>query len=252
MKKSGSPERNDLVICRILKIYPNSALAKLIEYDVNGMIHVSEVASRWVRNIREFLKENQYIVCRVIKIEGNDIALSVKRVQKEDSSSRLNEFKREKKAEKMLELAAAKLNKTLDDAYREVGFKLQDEIGSLTKSFEVAIKNPELLKQKGIPKNWCDAIIDIAQKGYTEKNFEVVGKLKLICYRPDGVEVIKSILSKIENENIEVRYIAASDYVIIGRGKNIKQLHSMIENTVETAVKDIKKQDGEYTFVWEN
>ncbi|MFH1337561.1 MAG: hypothetical protein ABIH55_01665 [Nanoarchaeota archaeon] len=251
MRKSGKPIRFELVICRVLKIYPNSVLAKMIEYDVNGMIHVSEVAGRWVRNIREFLKENQYVVCRVMRIEGENISLSLKRVQKEQASSKMNEFKREGKAEKMLELVANKLNKTLDEAYKEVGFKLQDEIGSLSKSFEIAVKNPDLLEQKGIPKIWRDAIIEIAQKSYSEKEYEVVGKMKLICYKPDGVEVIKKVLSEVKDKEIEIRYVSAPEYTIIGHGKNVKQLQSRVEETAENIVKEINKQDGECSFEWE-
>ena len=250
MRKSGTPERNELVICKVLKIYPNSVLAKLIEYDKTGMIHVSEVASRWVRNIREFLKENQYVVCRVMRIEGDSIALSVKRVHREQTSSKLNEFKRERKAEKMLELVAKKLNKTLDEAYDEIGFRLQDEIGSLSKSFDVAVKNPDLLKQKGIPKNWRDAMTEIAQKGYTEKEYEIIANLKLICYESDGIEIIKNTLSKVKDKDIEIRYISAPDYQLIGRGKNVKQLQSSVEENAEMVVKEINRQNGECSFEW--
>ena len=102
MKKKGSPSRGELVICRIRKIYPNSVTAELTEYGMTGMIHVSEVASRWVRNIREFLKENQYVICRVIGVDGESIQLSAKRVRYEEKTARMNEFKRERKAEKLL------------------------------------------------------------------------------------------------------------------------------------------------------
>ena len=127
MRKPGNPSYGELVICKITKIHPNSAFAELIEYEKNGMIHVSEVALKWVRDIREFLKENQYIVCRVMKVEGDNIFLSVKRVRREDSERKLNEFKRENKTEKMLELAGKNMGKNLEQVYDEVGHRLQEE-----------------------------------------------------------------------------------------------------------------------------
>ena len=93
-------------MCQILKIHPNSAIAKLVEYKKTGLIHVSEVASKWVRDIREFIKENQFVVCRVMEINENGIYLSIKRVSKGQANSKLNEFKKERKSEKMLELIA--------------------------------------------------------------------------------------------------------------------------------------------------
>lgn len=248
MKKHGRPSVGELVICKITKIHPNSAFAKLIEYDTNGMIHVSEVALKWVRDIRDFLKENQYVVCRVMRIEGDSISLSVKRVRKEDAERRLNEFKRENKAEKMLELVGKKLKKSLSETYEEVGYKLQEEFGSLVKAFEFALKNPDLLKSKGIPKNWIDALTEIAKKSYSEKVYEVKAKLNLVCYQSDGVDVIKSILSDVEGDGLEVKYISAPEYMLVGKGKNYKEIETKIRNAAENIVKEVKKQKGECSF----
>lgn len=248
MKKKGMPENGELVICRITKIHPNSAFAELTEYGKTGMIHVSEVARRWVRNIREFLKENQYVVCRVMRIEGDHIYLSVKRVAKEQANSKLNEFKREKKAEKMFELAGKDLGKSLEESYEEIGYKLQDSFGSLIKVFEVALNNPELLKSKGIPKNWADALINIAKKSYVEKEYEVKAKLKLVCYEPDGIKVIKKVLMKARENNLEVKYISTPTYMLVGKGKNHKELEARIEKTAEEIVKCIRQNNGEGSF----
>jgi translation initiation factor 2 subunit 1 len=247
MKKQGNPERGELVVCKILKLYPNSAFAELIEYGKNGMIHVSEVASRWVRDIREFLKENQYVVCRVMGVDRDTISLSIKRVRREQTTSKLNEFKRERKAEKMLELAGKGIKKNLEDMYKEVGFRLQDEFGSLSKAFEIALKNPDLLKKK-IPKAWADVIIDIAKKSYIEKTYRVRAELKLMCYQPDGIGVIKGILGKAKGSGIEIQYISTPDYLVIGKGKSYKEVESSVERTCESIVKEIRKNNGEGEF----
>jgi len=247
MKKQGYPERGELVVCKIVKLYPNSAFAKLIEYDKTGMVHVSEVASRWVRDIREFLKENQYVVCRVMYVDKESISLSIKRVRKEQANSKLNEFKRERKAEKMLELAGKSLKKSLDEAYKEIGHKLQDEFGSLTKAFEIALKNPDLFKKR-VPKVWIDALTDIAKKKYIEKTYKVSAELKLMCYEPNGIDVIKDVLSHARNKDIEIRYISTPNYLIIGNGKSYKEVESMVEGTCKNIVKEIGKNNGEGNF----
>lgn len=248
MKKRGYPEYGELVICKITKIHPNSAFAELTEYNRTGMIHVSEVARRWVRDIREFLKENQYVVCRVMGVEGEHIYLSVKRVAKEQASSKLSEFKREKKAEKMLELAGKDLSKSLEESYEEIGYKLQDYFGSLTKTFDVALNNPELLLSKGVPKNWADALVKTAKKSYVEKEYEVKARLKLICYEPDGVRVIRNALSKARENDLEVRYISTPTYMLIGKGKNHRELEARVEKIAEDVVKGVEQNNGEGSF----
>ncbi len=238
MIRKGTPQRNEVVICRVKRIYPNSVTADIVEYGITGMIHVSEVASRWVRNIREFLKENQYVICRVVDVHGDNIQLSVKRVRYEERTAKMNEFKRERKAEKLMELVAKRMKKSLEEAYNEVGFRLQDEFGSLSRAFDFAYRKPELLKDKGIPGAWAEAMADIAKKNYYEKTYRVVANLDMRCYSPDGVKRIKGALSKASDQGLEVKYISAPRYMVIGKGKNIRD----VKDRIAKALNEIKKE----------
>lgn len=244
MRKQGMPKRYELVVCKIVKIFPNSALAELLEYRKRGLIHVSEVALRWVKDIREFIKLNQHVVCMVMRVDGNDISLTVKRVRKPDSERKLNEFKRERKAEKMLELIGKSMKKSLDEAYDEVGYTLQEEFGSINKAFEFAMKNPDLLKSKGVPENWLKPILEMVAKSYSEKVYEVKAKLKLACYGPDGIKIIKKALLEASKEGLEVRYVSAPKYTIIGRSKNIKEIKSKVKHVVDSIEKEMSAHKG--------
>ncbi len=248
MKKIGKPKPGELVICRITAIHPNSAFAKLTEYEVTGMIHVSEVAKRWVRNIKEFLKENQFVVCRVMNVEKDTISLSVKRVHKEDSERKLREFKREKRAEHLLEIVAKEVKRPLEDVYKEIGYDLQETAGSLIKGFETAYRKPDLLVRKGLPKKWVDILNKVASRSYTEKVYTLKGKLNIVCYKPDGVNVIKKIMSTAEKNGLEVRYISAPTYEIRGSGKNIKELETKVTQAGNSIVKEIESSGGEGSF----
>ena len=248
MRKVGTPRKWELVICRIKKIHPNSAFAELIEYKTTGMIHVSEVAKKWVRDIREFLKENQYVVCKVMGTDEQTITLSVKRVHKDEANRKLNEFKREKRAEKMFEQAAKSLKKELEEAYKEVGYMLVENFGSLLKVFETALKNPDLLERKKVPKAWRDALTKIAKKSYIEKTYTIKGKLMLVSYQSSGVSVIKDVLKKAEAAGFEARYISAPKYEIVGKGKSYKELEAKIQETGAALVKEIEKSGGEGSF----
>jgi len=66
MKRQGKPAYNELVVIKVAKVFPNSVSAELIEYTASGMIHVSEVAGRWVHDIRQFVRENEVRVARVV------------------------------------------------------------------------------------------------------------------------------------------------------------------------------------------
>jgi translation initiation factor 2 subunit 1 len=248
MRNQGMPNRFEIVVCKVVKIFTNSALVELLEYRKKGLIHVSEIALRWVKDIREFVKPNQHIVCQVLGVDGDDINLSLKRVRKPDAERKLNEFKRERKAEKTLELVAKEKGKTLDDAYNEVGYMLQEEFGSIHKALDFALKNPELLKSKGVPKAWMDPILKVIQKSYSEKVYEVRAKLRLVCYGPDGISTIKKALSTAKREGVESSYISAPNYMIIGRGKNFKEIRSAVKEIAEGISKEIISNKGTCEF----
>lgn len=247
--KQGLPERGELVVCRITKIHPNSGEAELVEYGKWGMIHVSEVAGRWVRDIREFIRENQFVVCRVMDASQNGISLSIKRVRREETTKALNEYKRERKADIMLEQIAKSLKKSREESYREVGFYLQEEFGSLSKAFEFAGKKTDLFRRKEIPSQWEKAIIEAAQKKFTEKVYRLKGDLELFSTRPDGMETIKKILLSSQKKGFEVSYITAPRYRISFQGTDIKKVRSGLEAEGVAIVRAMERDGGQGKFV---
>ena len=249
MEKGKLPHRFELVICKIIRINPHSAIAEIGEYHTTGLIHASEVAKKWVRDIRDFLKEGQYIVCRVMDIDRQtlNISLSAKRVSREESTRKLNEFNREKRAEKLLELVAKDLGKTLEEAHSEVGYEMMEQFGPLSKAFEIAVKNEELFRSKGLPKKWVDKLVEIAKKNYEEKEHEIKVELKLVSYNPSGIDVIKSAISN-NSGKFELKYISAPTYLLIGKGKNYKDLKAKISSAAESIVKEVNKSSGDASY----
>ena len=222
VKKKGFPEVGEFVLCRISRINPNSAFAALEEYGMEGMVHISEVSAGWVRDIRKFVKPNELRVAKVVRIDDQGrISLSLKRVSKNDENRRMKSFRLEHRAEKMLELAAQLLKKSPEET-EEVGFKLQ-EFGSLYDAFLAALQRPDSLVKKGVPERWVSALKEIAEKNIEQKEFEFKANLTLKTFKPNGVYIIKTILAEAEKMNLDVRYIAAPNYLVKYKSKNAKK-----------------------------
>lgn len=186
----------------------------MIEYEKEGMVNISEISGGWVRDIRQHIKIGQMIVAKVLKVDDRNINLSLKRVDKKQKNDKMKEYKLHLRAEKMLEIAASELNKTLEKAYEEIGFKLQESFGSLYDAFKTAVINPELLEKRGVPKEWCDVIKNIAEKNIEQKDYEFKARMIMRSYEPNGINVIKNNLKKAEAMKLEVKYIAAPEYLI--------------------------------------
>ncbi len=240
-RKRGVPSPGELVICKISKVNPNSAFAVLEEYKKEGMIHISEISSGWVRDIRNHIKAGQTGVAKVLRVEGGHISLSMKRVDRKQENERMREYNLDQRAEKMLEMAAKEFGKTLDDAYELVGFYLQENFGSLHKGFELAIKKPEKLE---IPKDWIDVMSDIAKKNIEQKEFIFKAKLLIKSYKGDGVNIIKALLKKAAENGLDVKYIAAPEYMVTYKTKEAKKG----EREFLSALENIKSPDVESSY----
>ena len=68
--KPEYPEVGDHVIATIETITTYGAYAKLDEYNKQGLLHVSEISSSWIRNIRDFVREGQKAVLKVIRVDS--------------------------------------------------------------------------------------------------------------------------------------------------------------------------------------
>jgi translation initiation factor 2 subunit 1 len=225
VKKRGLPMLGEIVICKITRINPNSAFAHLEEYNREGMIHISEVSSGWVRDIRQHIKPNQSVIAKVVRLDERtgDISLSIKRVDGKQRNEKMKEYNLNKKAEKLLEIAAKSMDMSLDKAYSEVGYMLQENFGSLYDAFKAALKNPKLLEKRGIPPKWIEQLKLIAEKSIEQKEFEFKSRLFLKSTRPDGIVHIKNILQQAEKMGLDVRYIAAPEYMVKFRMMNAKK-----------------------------
>lgn len=239
------PSEGELVICTITKINPNSAFAFLEEYGKEGMVHISEVATGWVRDIRQHLKTGQTGVAKVMRIDGETISLSIKRVDDNQRNQKTKEYNLENKAERLLEIAAQKLGRNLDQAYEEVGFLLQEKFGSIYEGFKTALNAPDNLKKRGIPDKWVEVIREVAEKSIEQKEFEFRARLLINTYKPNGVIIIKDILKKAVSAGLDVRYIAAPEYLVRYKTKNAKKGQRYIEEKLEELSKN---KDAEVKF----
>ncbi len=248
------PERNELVIGTVTRVNPFSAFIALEEYgNKEGMVHISEVAGKWVRDIREFVKVGKKVVAKVLSVnkEKGYINLSLKRVRKYDAEEKIREFKREQKAEKMLGILAKKLNISLDEAYEKVGFKLQEIFGEMFKGFQSSLTEQgyKFLIKEGIPKKYADLIRSVAEEQLKLKEFDIKGEVEIKCYKSDGVEIIKNILINAKKKyKIKIKYISAPKYRISLTTRDAKTGEKKLKEIMEEIVEKIKEANGEGSF----
>ncbi len=250
VKKKGFPNIGEKVIVTVINITPYSALCKLEEYpDKEGMIHISEVSGKWVRDIKKFVKLNKTYVAGVVRVneKKGHINLSLKRVPKMEKKRKMQEYKREQKAEKILEKIAKHEKITLDEAYEKIGFELQEKFGEMFGAFDLASQSPDKLINRNISKKWAKVIHEISKENIQRKKVKIKAELEVKFFTGDGVEKLKQFLNNLTNKyKVNIKYISAPKYSVEIETENPKLAQKELKKRLIDAVSAVK--DGEADF----
>ncbi len=250
-KNKGFPEEGEIVLCTVKKILYHSVFAILDEYEnIEGMIHISEISPGRIRNIRDYVKEGKQIVCKILKIDKQKghIDLSIRRVGTNQKRNKNSEWKQEHKAEKLLELIGKDLNKDMATMYKEVGYSLREEYGSLNKAFERFVLEPEEVKEFKLPKKLEETLIKIVLEKIQPKKAEVSGILDLSLETPNGIEVIKKTLTELQKGEISITYLSAPRYKVSVTASDYKTAEGILKQVQEDAISEIESAGGTASF----
>jgi len=235
-----TPELDELVLVTVRKIMPYGAFCALDEYGgKEAFVHISEVAPRWIKNIHEFLHEGQKLVAKVYHIEAEkgQIDLSLKRVTEAERKAKLESSRREKRADKLFEVAA-KIAKSTKSESLAARAALEQKFGSVMDAIEaIGEKGEEALSSLKIEKGLARALLDVASKNTKKARAEVNWALSLTSYAPNGVEVVRSILlgvPKIEGAEVQILYLGAPRYQLRVVADDFKKAQKAMESLAES------------------
>lgn len=256
VRTSEYPAGSELVVCTVKNVKNFGAFVTLDEFgDKEGFIHVRDVATGWVKYIRDHIREGQKVVCKVLGVDASrgHIDLSLKHVNEHQRREKIQEWKNEKKADKLLEIAGTALGKTMDQAVKEVGTKLLGEFGTLYAAFETAAADPAALKDLGLDKRWIAELTRVASDNIQEAKVQIDGILELTSTKPDGVvHIRKALMAAAQNEaaetNVLVQYVGAPRYRISVSAADYKTAEEILRRAVERAQQSIEQSQGTWKF----
>lgn len=254
VKKDGFPEENELVMCTVTKVQFHSVFASLDEYHKGGMIHISEVSPGRIRNIRDFVKEGKKVVCKVLKInqEKGHIDLSLRRVTEREKRTKVDELKKAQLAEKMIEFVAKDTKQDGKKLFQEISAKLLQKYDSVYDFFQALVAGDADIKETGASAAVAKKLEEVIKSRIKESTVTVDGKLKLISFADDGVEVIKAALKKAEDaakDTVSIKYLGSGTYGVSVVAKDYKQAEKMLKQVTEPAIEYVQKHDGSGEFV---
>ena len=256
-RKPEWPEFGDLVMATIDKVVDYGAYATLEEYNKQGLLHISEIANRRIRRVRDYVRENQKMVLKVIRVnvEKGQINLSLRRVTKRERIEKNKSWKKERKGEALLKEVAEKIGLPLNEVYQKAGVILEEKYG-LYEGFEEVVKEGlEVLTELDIPEDLAKIIAQVAEDRVKIKRVKVRGVIEVRCSKPNGVECIKDAFIDAEKSHrakdakIEFYVIAIPKYSVEVSADKWKRAEELFEKVCESVVTNITKAGGQGSFM---
>lgn len=247
------PEEGDLVVGTVKNVRNFGAFIELEEYPgKEGFIHVAEIATGWVKRMSDYVREGQRVVCKVLNVDRGKghVDLSLKKVNAHQRREKIQDWKNEQKAHKLIEILAERCNMKPEDFMKRHGAKIIEEYGSLYLAFEEAAKPDVGLDAKFVG-DWVEKFCTVAEENVAAPTATVDGFLEITCAHPEGVEKIKEALQVAEKTgggNVKVQYLGAPRYRIIATMEEYKTAEELIRKSANAAIAAIEKWGGTGRF----
>ena len=253
------PEPGELVVSTVKTIVPYGAYVALDEFnDTEGLLHISEISSRWVKNIRDHVRENQKVVLKVLRVDAAKlhIDLSLRRVNERERKTKIQQWKQESRGRKLFNMAAEKLGLNTDEAYQKIGVLLETKFDSIYSALEKTVEGGvEVLVKSGVPNDWAEVLAESVKGKIRLPYMRIRGELELTCAKPNGVTILRDAFRKAKRirkpkgTSIKIYVIGAPRYRIEVTARSYKDAEELLKKAVETAVDAVKSGGGvaEYT-----
>ena len=248
------PEVGEIVIATIKKTGDHGAYVSLDEYDdIQGFLHISEIAPGWVRKVTKYVKEGDKKVLLVKKIQANraEIDLSLKQISKEQRKKKLLDVKRFEKEQGILKNIQDKVklsSEEVDDLEEKLLSKYKSVYDAV---IDIGTNNINVIDDLEISEKIKKTIDELSKK-IKLPTVEIRGILEMTNNKSDGIEIIRKILldaiKESQNQKIKILYLGAPKYRLSIIAQDFKTAEKTLKPILEKIEKNASKQSGTFKF----
>lgn len=247
IENQDMPELGELVLALVTSISSHGAKVVLEEYNnMYGFLHISEIATGWVKNISRFITVNQKVVLKVIRIDSarEEVDLSLRQVSGEDRKQKLLFVKRYDKTRSIFDSLQTRL-KITENQKNQYFDMMEDQFGTVYSGLEELIKNGDKAFDKlDIPKEVTNELVNISKTKISIPIVNVTGIIQVTTHDPNGINLIKDSMSEVlsnkSRNKLEISYLGSPKYKITVYAEDYKTA----EKNLTSALEKIKKSMG--------
>ncbi|MCI4461169.1 MAG: S1 RNA-binding domain-containing protein [Thaumarchaeota archaeon] len=250
------PEPGDLVVGTVTSVESFGLYVSLDEYGgIRGFVPVKEIPSTMTRNLVSYFKPKQKVVLKVLYSNPDrlQVDLSLRRVTDDERRKKMQGYKQEVGARRVLDVAASRAGIKDDGQIRSA---LVQAFGSLQESLRALSRDREgVLKviaeaAKGVDRKALETYLDVAAQFASErlkpKRAVLSAEIKAYSPAPNGIEVVKSALSGAAEAarslgvNVRLTYAGSPRYLLRIDADNYKVAEAALAAFSEAAQESLR------------
>ena len=248
------PEVGELVVCTVTEVRDFTAVVSLDEYNEHeGLIPIAEIARGWIKHIRDYVREGQKVVCKVLSVNTSrgHIDLSLKDVNEHQHKDKIHEWKNEQKAQKWIGFVAEQSGCSAEDLTKKLYREYGDDLYPVFE--DVMVDEEATLKKLGLDSKVAKALVTVASENVKLPKVTISGTLILTSNKHDGVNIIRRALRSaqpaIDDVEIELVYVGAPKYRIKVTAPDYKSAEKAINKAANAAIGVVERADGKGSFI---
>ena len=247
------PDEGELLVCTVKNVRENGAYLNLDGYGSReGFVFIGEVASGWVKNIRNHLRVGQRVVAKVIGIKKDRerVDLSIKSVSEERRRDTLQSWKNNLRAHQIMGVAAERVGWDADKTFA-ISEEMTEIFGTLYGALEECAISETALSENGFSGDWMSTIIELAIENIVPPFVEIRGQFNIEIWGAEGVYAIRDALLAAEavaegeeDATLTCHYDGAPEYRIDIKAPDYETAERLWVNAQSAATKSIASVEG--------
>jgi len=248
------PRRGELVVATVKEIVGHGAYLHIEDYNIEGYLPITQVSTKWVRDIEDVIKEGQKIVVKVIRIDKftNSVDVSYKDVSETEKSRVLRLWKRNQRGIKILKELEKQLHEKgmsidLEEKFEPIIEKHQTVYDAL----EELMMDPNILDKLSLSEAKSEFINYLSKKIHLKKYY-YEALISVSSTERKGVYKVKQALEKIEDalskatglDNTTIILVGSPRYRLSTWSYKPETIKKKVIPTISERIKKISKKDG--------
>ena len=227
-------EEGNIVLGTVEKVTNTITFVRLPE-GKEGTLVSSEIAPGRIKHMRAYVVPNKKIVCKILKISGDRIELSLRRVNSKEKKEVMQAFKQE-------QAIRSAFRQIFKEEAEKIEEKIKEEFSTLPEFVDAAREDKKLI-EKYIPKDNQEAFIKITEK--RKKTVDLKQIITIKCLEDDGVKRIKEIFST-DNPDVKITYISAGEFKLSLSAPDFKSGKKVMSELLESLENKAKENNWEF------